>query len=184
MNTPFTLGLPGDYTLVRMMGTKAEAASYSEFLYRCTIKWGFQMDLPVIEPGEQREYILSLAEKPDEYAFILLDPRGQPAGMSGLHEFDPAKNSADLGVMSLEPDTKPPGFGKATAKALIEFGLNTVGLQQITAWTWDTNLPSLGALRRVGFVETHREKVSKINPQGDARCESEKFYFVLEKSVH
>jgi RimJ/RimL family protein N-acetyltransferase len=58
------------------------------------------------------------------------------------------------------------GLASEGARAALEFGFTTVGLEEIVSFTALLNLPSQAVMRRVGMIDTHQDFDHPALPEG------------------
>lgn len=98
---------------------------------------------------------MALWEAGTKYVFAICDGHDQAIGMSLLKDVDREHRRGELGYWVGKPYW---GKGHATqaARDTVTYGFDVLGLDTIQAVTIDSNLASLGVLKRLGFVETGR----------------------------
>jgi RimJ/RimL family protein N-acetyltransferase len=92
--------------------------------------------------------IAASAETTAEFA---IEHQGRVIGKAGFWQMP------EIGYL-LHPDYWRQGFGAEALTALMDYGFTQRGLDRITADVDPDNLASLALLKKLGFVETGREK--------------------------
>ena len=82
---------------------------------------------------------------------ISLKDSGIPIGSVGLYKRDNLKHP-DIGFAFL-PEYVNKGYAFESAHAVMQFGLEKLGLQKITGITLPNNLPSIKLLKKLGLSE-------------------------------
>jgi RimJ/RimL family protein N-acetyltransferase len=86
--------------------------------------------LPVTEGGE-REYIQGLAKKSDTDIVLVIEVKGRPIGVMGLHRINWQSRTAVTGAIIGEKDCWNKGYGTDAKMALLGYAFNTLNLRKI-----------------------------------------------------
>jgi ribosomal-protein-alanine N-acetyltransferase len=87
---------------------------------------------------------------------VTLRETGQIIGWNGL-EFLPDTNETEIGYL-LSHTCHGRGLATEAARAIVDFGLNTVGLDEIIGLTHPENIASQRVLEKCGLIFTRRQE--------------------------
>jgi RimJ/RimL family protein N-acetyltransferase len=76
---------------------------------------------------------------------------GRPIGNTGLHDIDPGSGTATFGILIGETDAWGQGFGTETARLMLNYGFDVLGLHNIDLVVMAHNLGAIRAYERAGF---------------------------------
>lgn len=85
-----------------------------------------------------------------EYNFVIIDD-GHTVGECTLHSIDLRSRVAQIGVCVWNPDDRGKGCGRFGAEQMVAFGFGMLGLLRLEAWILDSNSPSHGLFKALGF---------------------------------
>ena len=106
--------------------------------------------LPVTEVGE-REWIQGLAKKSDTDIVLVIEVKGRPIGVMGLHRINWQSRVATTGAIIGEKDCWNKGYGTDAKMALLEYAFNTLNLRKIMSSVKAFNERSLAYSLRCGY---------------------------------
>ena len=91
-------------------------------------------------------------EQPRRRYQLAIDRRsdGRLIGNCGIRRSPDNDYEAELGY-EVNPDFWGRGYATEAAAAMVQFGLDTLGLQQVTSWCIADNVASARVLERLGF---------------------------------
>lgn len=128
--------------------------------------------LPHTKMEETIEAIEDLKGRCGSNSFgLVIEYQGHAIGRIGLWQFP------EIGFI-LHPDHWGKGLAREALDAMIAYGLETLGLEEVTADVDPRNAASIRLLERIGFVETGR--AAKTFLLGEEWCDS--IYFTLKKA--
>ena len=84
----------------------------------------------------------------------------RPLGIAGLRDIDHTHRTAEFVVFIGEKDCWGRGFGTDTARLLLDYGFNALGLSNIMLKVWSFNERGIRAYRRAGFREFGRRRAA------------------------
>lgn len=76
---------------------------------------------------------------------------GRPIGNTGLHDIDPGSGTATFGILIGETDAWGQGFGTETARLMLSYGFDVLGLHNIDLQVFAHNPAGIRAYERAGF---------------------------------
>ncbi len=122
--------------------------------------------------AETEEWLSRMIDRPQTIADdFLIEWQGQIVGKAG------AWNLPEVGFL-LHPDLWGQGFAREAMTVVLAHLFARPDVARLTAEADPRNAASLGLLRRLGFVETHRAE--RVLQWRDEWCDS--VYFALEKA--
>ena len=93
------------------------------------------------------------ASRSTKDAMFTIYPKGsdQPIGNCGLHAIDLRHRTANFGIMIGERSAWNMGYGTDATRALVSYGFDVLGLQNIMLEVYSTNLAGRRAYEKAGF---------------------------------
>lgn len=96
----------------------------------------------------------------NDFVFVILAKEfdDAPVGQVSLYRIDWNTNVAEFGRLLIgERFAQGKGYAKNATRLLVEFGLRTLGLREITLEVKNDNTAAIAIYRTVGFLETSME---------------------------
>ncbi|WP_370399165.1 GNAT family N-acetyltransferase [Sulfitobacter sp. JB4-11] len=104
---------------------------------------------PHTSPLQTAEFVDMIADTSEVPSYFVVCRDQRPIGTAGFWQ------GSEVGFV-LHPDEWRQGLGEEVLRALIPYGFDTLGLEEITADVDPNNAASIGLLNKLGFVETGR----------------------------
>lgn len=82
----------------------------------------------------------------------------RPIGTSSLHDIDHQHATATFGILIGEKDCWGKGYGTETARLLLDYGFNALGLHNIMLQVYSNNERGIRAYTRAGYKEIGRRR--------------------------
>ena len=112
----------------------------------------FWSNAPFTDPVQTQEFVQGvIAADPATTIEFVIEHEGRVIGRAGFWR------PPEIGYI-LHPDFWGQGFGSEAISALLEYGFQERGLTEVIADVDPNNTASLSLLKRLGFIETGREK--------------------------
>lgn len=89
---------------------------------------------------------------------ICLPESDKPIGTIDLFEFEPFHQRAGVGILIAADEHRRQGYAEAALRLLIDYGFNTLQLQQLYANIAVSNAVSIGLFEKCGFNITGTKK--------------------------
>jgi RimJ/RimL family protein N-acetyltransferase len=103
-------------------------------------------------------------EKPTVYAFTaVIFPENTVIGHVEIVWIDYEKSNGMLGpVLIGESGLRGKGYGSKIVKLAVDFGFNSIGLDEIYLWVFDSNTAAIRCYEKIGFRKCQfKESISK-----------------------
>ena len=84
----------------------------------------------------------------------------RPIGSTGLHEIDYHHGTATFGILIGEKDCWNKGYGTETARLMLDYGFNALGLHNIMLQVFAYNARGITAYLRAGYKEIGRRRAA------------------------
>lgn len=121
-------------------------------------KWPFNV-------GQLEQHLKNAeGEKPTVYAFnAVIVPENKVIGHVGIIWIDYEKANGMLGPILIgDPDLRGKGYGKEVVKMAVDFGFNSIGLDEICLWIFEFNTAAIRCYEKTGFKKCElKESISK-----------------------
>jgi RimJ/RimL family protein N-acetyltransferase len=101
--------------------------------------------------GEEKEYVASLAKKSNQDMVLVIEVKGQPIGLMGLHRIDWVSRVATTGAIIGEKQFWGKGYGTDAKMALLDYAFNTLNLRKIMSAVKAFNARSLAYSLHCGY---------------------------------
>ena len=103
-----------------------------------------------------RESVRAFMDSYDDTRFYgwAIEYNGELAGTVGAYDYDPGKNSIEIGI-SIERASWGRGFAPEALKCVLEYLTAHEGIGSVTAWCANENTGSIKAMLKAGMKETH-----------------------------
>jgi len=108
--------------------------------------WGTATHVSIMETAQLVDQI---ADDDPALSYFVVTRDGRAVGTAGFWQ------GSEVGFI-LHRDLWRQGFGEEVLRALIPYGIDTLGLEEITADVDPDNAASIGLLTKLGFVEMAR----------------------------
>jgi len=98
-------------------------------------------------------------ERDDDFVFVVesLEPRRTPIGQASLYDVDWDARTAEFGRLLIgEPSARGQGFGLEATRALLGFGFDSLGLEQVHLEVFAHNASAVKIYQRCGFQASPR----------------------------
>ena len=99
--------------------------------------------------SNEKKYI---EENMNGYNFsIILREKDQLIGNVSLMDVDTINRKATLGIFIGDKENRSKGYGKEAIKLILDYGFNTLNLNNVMLWVYDFNKNAIKTYESVGF---------------------------------
>lgn len=124
----------------------------------------FFFNSTIIEREQQEAWFQNYLKKETEYMFSVVHKlTGSFIGGIGIYDIDSSKRTAEIGRIIIDKELAAgKGYGTEAINGLAEISQNKLNLNKVYAYIYGTNIASIKAFLKAGFVEDAAEKDNDI----------------------
>ena len=95
-----------------------------------------------------------LEKEINDYNFAIIKrDKDELIGNVSLMEVDNLNQTATLGIFIGEKENRNKGYGKESVKLILDYGFNTLNLNNIMLTVYEFNKPAINTYKKIGFKE-------------------------------
>ena len=114
---------------------------------------------------DMSQWLKEYKDSEKHHIFILERSNGVPIGQMALYNTEPDLSRAEFGYMIRGDQKAPKGLMTIGASALLRWGFEFLGLEEIYLMVFSDNIPAIKIYKRLGFkVVSNLSYVRKISP--------------------